>query len=131
LELEVLLHHSLIDQVPVYDHKMLWRANLYIDEGGEDWNVSHPWNDNLPGVDENHLTRILNEQLISGSLNDDIDWEALTERTGDGGQTIYIPPYTSYNDHTITGAVSYDYPQKNIPGFNTFHGYDSPFWFVA
>lgn len=27
----------------VYDHKMLWRANLYIDEGGEDWNDLHPW----------------------------------------------------------------------------------------
>lgn len=28
----------------VYDKKMLWRANLYIDEGDGDWNKKHPWN---------------------------------------------------------------------------------------
>lgn len=28
----------------VYDKMMLWRANLYIDEGSSDWNNSNPWN---------------------------------------------------------------------------------------
>jgi hypothetical protein len=33
------------DYVAVYDKKMLWRANLYIDEGlDDDWNNVHPWN---------------------------------------------------------------------------------------
>ncbi len=32
------------DYIAVYDKKMLWRANLYIDEGIEDWNNKHPWN---------------------------------------------------------------------------------------
>jgi hypothetical protein len=33
------------DYLAVYDKKMLWRANLYIDEGvGKDWNELHPWN---------------------------------------------------------------------------------------
>lgn len=30
--------------IAVYDKKMLWRANLYIDEGAGDWNNVHPWN---------------------------------------------------------------------------------------
>jgi hypothetical protein len=32
------------DYCAVYDKKLLWRANLYIDEGGGDWNNVHPWN---------------------------------------------------------------------------------------
>jgi hypothetical protein len=28
----------------VYDKKMLWRANLYRDEEGADWNKNNPWN---------------------------------------------------------------------------------------
>jgi hypothetical protein len=27
----------------VYDKKMLWRANLFIDEGVDDWNNLNPW----------------------------------------------------------------------------------------
>ena len=29
----------------VYDSKLLWRANLYVDDGAQDWNNTHPWND--------------------------------------------------------------------------------------
>jgi len=37
------------DYFAVYDKKMLWRANLYIDQkedalGGKDWNDAYPWN---------------------------------------------------------------------------------------
>lgn len=32
------------DYIAVYDEKMLWRANLYIDDGGGDWNNNNPWN---------------------------------------------------------------------------------------
>jgi hypothetical protein len=32
------------EYLAVYDKKMLWRANLYVDESQEDWNRSHPWN---------------------------------------------------------------------------------------
>ncbi|GHT77770.1 hypothetical protein FACS1894130_03230 [Spirochaetia bacterium] len=31
------------DYIAVYDKKLLWRANLYIDEGIGDWNDIHPW----------------------------------------------------------------------------------------
>jgi hypothetical protein len=32
------------DYLAVYDKKLLWRANLYIDEKDGDWNDLHPWN---------------------------------------------------------------------------------------
>jgi len=32
------------DYLAVYDKKMLWRANLYIEEAKDDWNDLHPWN---------------------------------------------------------------------------------------
>ena len=37
------------DYIAVYDKKMLWRANLYIDKKEKeledrDWNEAHPWN---------------------------------------------------------------------------------------
>jgi len=33
------------DFTAVYDFPLLWRANLYIDEGPNDWNNRHPWKD--------------------------------------------------------------------------------------
>ncbi len=41
--------------VAVYDKKLLWRVNLYIDEGDNDWNDLNPWNQpdsNLPHYNE-------------------------------------------------------------------------------
>ncbi|ULQ58749.1 hypothetical protein K7I13_09315 [Brucepastera parasyntrophica] len=32
------------DYIAVYDKKLVWRANLYIDEEDTDWNNMHPWN---------------------------------------------------------------------------------------
>ena len=52
------------DYIAVYDKKMLWRANLYIDEGKTDWNKKHPWN--VP---------------VNGSSGGPVWWD------GDGSQT--------------------------------------------
>jgi len=39
------------DYMAVYDKKLLWRANLYIDEGANDWNELNPWNAH-PTIDD-------------------------------------------------------------------------------
>ena len=73
------------DYVAVYDKRMLWRANLYINEGiNDDWNNLHPWNappnaslrsggDKLPywGYAQIHTTT---GQLIQNRLF--LDWDA-------------------------------------------------------
>jgi hypothetical protein len=76
-------------RLAVYDKKMLWRANLYIDEGAgnADWNNRHPW-----------ITR--NE------------WN-----TGGDGKQIPILEFSSprvqsgdSNDNVLKKSVAYDYP---------------------
>ncbi|MDA3849996.1 MAG: hypothetical protein PF447_01860 [Spirochaetaceae bacterium] len=64
---------SFSDSTIVYDHKMLWRANLYIDET-DDWNDEHRW---VEGNEWNH----------------DIDGNV-----GDGGQVIDLAdsPWTRF-----------------------------------
>jgi hypothetical protein len=73
-------------RLAVYDKKMLWRANLYVDEGGgkADWNDRHPW--------------------ITGN-----EWNP---PGGDGGQDVMrISPWSSFYGK---GANTYNSVAYNI-----------------
>jgi hypothetical protein len=50
----------------VYDKKLLWRANLYIDEGENDWNKLNPWNgpDNEWNTPQAGYTGVLGGQVV-------------------------------------------------------------------
>ena len=77
--------------VALFDSKLLWRANLYIDDGPQDWNNTHPWNappDAGWGV---------NEWFVSKQDGADVD----------GGQ-INIRPWTRFSDSgKVAGSVAY------------------------
>ncbi|BDC92598.1 hypothetical protein [Treponema bryantii] len=81
--------------IAVYDKKMLWRANLYLNKsekalGGEDWNNAHPWNapNSAPYVSD-----------IWFGIN---DWN-----TSNGGQCD-INSWTRWNDgEEVTNSVAY------------------------
>lgn len=89
-----------VDYVAVYDKKMVWRANLYIDDNSpEDWNNRHPW------VTNNAWNRD-----DGGSV-------------ADGKQTISIKPFTY---HMIRYNQDYKV-SRNVGYFNW--GYDDPFDF--
>jgi hypothetical protein len=83
----------------VYDKKLLWRANLYIGERGEDWNDTHPWNS-----EENEWN--LPKTGYTGVL---------------GGQVIEIPAFTPVRSvgegesNTIKNSVAYDVSGNSYP----------------
>ncbi|MBN2661230.1 MAG: hypothetical protein JXR54_08200 [Tannerellaceae bacterium] len=82
------------------DKKMLWRANLYIDEEGTDWNNAHPWD----SEDNAWLT-------IAGTDG----------ATVNGGQ-IDIKDWTHFWDGTtpVRDAVAYGWGGNDNAGdFNT------------
>lgn len=91
------------DFMAVYDHKMLWRANWYIDESnppnGVDWNDAHPW------IEGNEWNKNENGNIVTG------------ERAGK--QTISLPDFTWITNNINKNAVSYDY-----------NSHDSPFEFI-
>jgi hypothetical protein len=115
-------------RLAVYDKKMLWRANLYIDEGdgNSDWNNRHPW-------------------VTGNEWNYQFDGQNFT--LGNGGQVVkfrnnnvYTPirPQGEAGKSTnIANSVSYEYPDgvggtsNNLfPVIFDSHGYDSPFDFI-
>jgi len=96
------------DYIAVYDKKLLWRANLYMDKpetalGNIDWNDAHPWTgEEGYGANEWNIP----EAGYTGQA---------------GGQIISLPStkwhYGSKNaDHIIRKSVSYDH-----------QGWDDPF----
>ena len=79
------------DYIAVYDKKMLWRANQYINETEAklqniDWNNAHKWN----------------------TEDKNISWYGDNEWLGDtnGGQ-IPIQGWTRFNDEDVNGSVAY------------------------
>lgn len=85
------------DYVAVYDKKMLWRANLYIDQtefalGNLDWNNAHPWNTSA-GTGAGATVSWWNVN----------DWEG----SGNGGQ-IALNEWTRWNDNEpVQKTVAY------------------------
>ncbi|MCR5218971.1 hypothetical protein [Treponema sp.] len=121
----------------VYDKKMIWRANLYVDERSDDssvhdWNDLHPWN--VPcdektlltpwwwseGWGFNNWNRTLFATEFDGPMNE------LPQ--GNGMQVITLPEYTSFRSKnttsTIRNNISYDYNENGISAW------DSPFDFA-
>jgi cell wall-associated NlpC family hydrolase len=84
------------DFVAVYDKKMLWRANLYVDEGDglADWNNAHPW---VYGNEWNIDYR-------------DRDGDGNTIEPGDGGQVVGYSGFSSIRGDNRNDRVAYDYP---------------------
>jgi hypothetical protein len=88
------------DYLSVYDKKLLWRANLYIDEGGGDWNDLHPWN--APPASGERAPAWWDSSWGYNSWN-------LSGTPGvPGGQVTSVAPWTRWNDGaTVLGAVAY------------------------
>jgi hypothetical protein len=100
------------DYVAVYDKKMLWRANLYIDEGGmNDWNNVHPWNDSSNEWNWDYR----NPGLFVGDY---------PTQPGDGKQVVKMP----------TTTWSWNGKQMNVKNEKTlaydYWGWDNPFTFT-
>jgi hypothetical protein len=80
----------------VYDKKMLWRANLYIDDEANDWNNLNNWNAPL---DEN-----------------DWNYGQGGDKEGKGGQfplqAFSSPRTQSANNDDVSKHVAYDYPGR-------------------
>jgi hypothetical protein len=89
----------------VYDHKMLWRANLYIDEN-DDWNDEHRWDSA-----DNEWNKVYSFQQNGFNLGN------LVDGTGEQDMTPHSFSWSCGNA-TINNTVSYDY-----------NGQDSPFVF--
>jgi hypothetical protein len=100
------------DYLAVYDKKLLWRANLYVDEGDGDWNDSHPWNAPSKSGEKAPVWW-------------DASWGYNTWNSGGsagipGGQVTAIAPWTRWNDNaTVLGAVAYGWGcWDSVPAFN-------------
>jgi len=111
------------DYLCVYDKKMLWRANLYLNQkydNNEDWNAEHPWNAPLGN---NYIKDSekswwnkewgYNEWNREYGLCGIYDIDVSKGTRGSGGQVVYFDEFTSERDKDKTSkknTVSYDYP---------------------
>jgi hypothetical protein len=100
------------DYLAVYDKKLLWRANLYIDEGDGDWNDLHPWNAPPQSGEKTSVWWDLSWGYNS--------WNSGSAAAVPGGQVTAIAPWTRWNDNaTVFGAVAYGWGcWDSVPGFN-------------
>ncbi len=108
-------------RLAVYDKKMLWRANLYMDEGGggADWNDLHPW------VNGNDWNRSFDGVTVG------------PPGSGNGGQ-VPILPFSSIrnqgkapdvHDNVLQNSVAYDYPDSKTGTDDLSKSLDTPFDF--
>ena len=97
------------DYIAVYDKKMLWRANLYINKpevglAGSDWNDAHPWN---APVNNNDTTNIPDWWDNNWGYN---KWNISSNISG--GQ-IDIKPWTRFvkanGEWNVYNSVAYGY----------------------
>ena len=101
------------DYFAVYDKKMLWRANLYIDEGGDkDWNNLHPWNAPPDATTEANWKAA--RKLPAWFDSDDWGFNEWNKPDGSkknavaGGQIVSIKQWTLWrNNITVTTSVAY------------------------
>ncbi|SEQ89648.1 hypothetical protein SAMN04487977_1152 [Treponema bryantii] len=147
------------DYIVVYDKKMLWRANLYINLAEEnlsmlDWNNAHPWNapatsTSITGTwadqenDDSYIpewklekwgcnewNRTFNVSTTSSSVKKLSDLSV-----GNGGQVIEFSDYTPLRtlgtqNNYIMDAIAYSYPEHPKEPSEGFAGsMDSPFDF--
>jgi hypothetical protein len=86
----------------VYDSHLLWRANLYIDEGFNDWNNKNPWNDSAN-----------NDWFVSKANGAPVD----------GGQGYQIKPFTLHMHQPDNTYIDY-FVSQNVAYYHW--GIDSP-----
>jgi hypothetical protein len=100
------------DYLAVYDKKLLWRANLYVDEGDGDWNDLHPWN--APSGNGEKAPVWWDSSWGYNS------WNSGSAAAVPGGQVTAIAPWTRWNDNaTVLGAVAYGWGcWDSVPAFN-------------
>jgi hypothetical protein len=100
------------DYLAVYDKKLLWRANLYVDEGDGDWNDLRPWN--APSRSGEKVP-----VWWDASWGYNI-WNSGGAVGVPGGQVTAIAPWTRWNDNaTVLGAVAYGWGcWDSVPAFN-------------
>lgn len=133
----------------VYDAKMLWRANLYLEEEGTlDWNILHPWDAPPDGArSANPVWWTLNwgynewnrswqsvSSYVPLTLPPPVgkDFTISSLPAGDGQQVVSLPAFTPIrpiNDedrskNVMRKTVSYSYPYSYLDGH-----FDSPFEF--
>ena len=126
---------GVVPRLAVYDKKLLWRANLYVDEGGpSDWNNLHPW---ATGNEWN--------KVYDGTQN--VPFSQLVP--GNGGQVVKLPDFTPLRTlsgsidvpgaaNKLNGTVAYSFPSHPNEATNSVSGatlgdsgsMDSPFDFV-
>ena len=122
------------DYIAVYDKKMLWRANLYINESNNDWNDEHPWNapsdaEHISGTwgDKNNVeTCLLSWDEKNWGYN---EWNKSIERNKEGNiifnssngkQTVdygmfeFHSARSQADNSPIIDRVSYDYDRTDI-----------------
>ncbi len=135
------------DYLAVYDKKMLWRANLYIDEGVEDWNETHPWNappsgGATPSSPKWWTSEWGNNEwnrLHDGTVSNPVAITGLNQLpAGDGKQVIKLTSFTPIrtlgnkdnptSTNIITKTVAYSYPDHEYePSDGDSGSMDSPF----
>lgn len=125
--------HVLTDTLPnedffaVYDKKMLWRANLYIDEGDNytpltaidssknytDWNNRNPW------INGNEWNRV-HDGITGDTIN--FNYNTISQLpAGNGGQTVRLAPFTWHRHkinipgNKINNSVSYSVGSQDDP----------------
>ncbi len=102
---------------------MLWRANLYIDEGVEDWNNAHPWNAPASGSTggpawrDDDGTQTADQRWGNNDWNkvvkyNQIDASVESESASNGGQ-ISISSWSRFvgpnNEWDVYNSVAYGY----------------------
>jgi hypothetical protein len=120
----------------VSDKKMLWRANLYIDEPrsnapGSDWNNIHPWNAPMNAANVGNAPAWWSEAWGYNDWNNGYQFQNeptfnIFNMTADdtlgntpGGQRMTPHTFVWANGSVYTGRVAYDYNGMDNPfGFN-------------
>lgn len=117
------------DKLQVYDKKMLWRANLYIDEDDQynptanlnpnqtyqDWNNRNPWNST-----DNEWNRVLDGETLT--TGDTVSSDISQLPVGNGGQTVRLTPFRWHNnsvsnadDNIVNRSVAYSVGAQDDP----------------
>jgi hypothetical protein len=104
------------DYIALYDKRVLWRANLYIDEGESDWNDDHPWNAPGEGVAAPGHPWWKEDWGCN-------DWNTGNSRAIAGGQIMEILPWTHWDEGAAEmvyrGSVAYSWSGEDpVSKFN-------------
>jgi hypothetical protein len=102
----------------VYNKKLLWRANLFINEK-YDWETQKykeaikDWNDINPWIsDNNEWKEVTDYETLLSNIWNNVPDTTIPKKSFDGKQIYIIPwthPYTTPSEKTIKGSVGYSW----------------------